>query len=171
MADGRRVGVLGAAFKPDCDDIRDSPALDVAAAVHRLGAQVTVYDPEAMGNARRLHPDLKYADSAVEAARDTDVMMLLTEWQEFRDADPEIIAKVVTRRNVVDGRHALDLPAPQPRPVAAGEKHPDHPHEPDHGHQQGERVHAAGEDKGPCLDDEREHPSVRGLTAADMADH
>ena len=105
---GRRVSVLGAAFKPDSDDVRDSPALDVAAAVHRLGAQVTVYDPEAMDNARRLHPDLKYADSAVEAARDSDVMMLLTEWQEFRDADPEIMAKVVTQRNVVDGRNALD---------------------------------------------------------------
>jgi UDPglucose 6-dehydrogenase len=105
---GRRVCVLGAAFKPDCDDIRDSPALDVAAAVQRLDAQVTVYDPVAMDNARRHHPDLKYADSAVEAARDADVVLLLTEWQEFRDADPEIMAKVVTQRNVVDGRNALD---------------------------------------------------------------
>jgi UDPglucose 6-dehydrogenase len=105
---GRRVGVLGAAFKPDCDDIRDSPALDVAEAVHRLGAQVTVYDPEAMDNARRHHPDLKYADSAMEAARDADVVLLLTEWQEFLDADPGVMAEVVTQRNVVDGRNALD---------------------------------------------------------------
>ena len=102
------MGVLGAAFKPDSDDVRDSPALDVAAAVQRFGAQVTVYDPEAMDNARRIHPDLKYADSAVEAARDSDVVMLLTEWQEFREADPEVMAKVVTQRNVVDGRNAIN---------------------------------------------------------------
>ncbi len=105
---GHRVGVLGAAFKPGSDDIRDSPALDVATAVQRLGAQVTLYDPEAMDNARRNCPDLKYADSMMEAARDADVVLLLTEWQEFRDADPEIMAKVVAQRAVVDGRNALD---------------------------------------------------------------
>src|SRR6266516_696190 len=105
---GHRVGVLGAAFKPNSDDIRDSPALDVATAVQRLGAQVTLYDPEAMDNARRNYPDLKYADSMMEAARDADVVLLLTEWQEFRDADPEIMAKVVAQRAVVDGRNALD---------------------------------------------------------------
>jgi UDPglucose 6-dehydrogenase len=105
---GRRVGVLGAAFKPDCDDIRDSPALDVAAVIHRLGARVTVYDPEAMGNARCQHPELEYADSAMESACDADVVLMLTEWQEFREADPEIMAKVVAQRNVVDGRNALD---------------------------------------------------------------
>jgi nucleotide sugar dehydrogenase len=105
---GRRVGALGAAFKPGSDDIRDSPALDVATAIHRLGAQVTVYDPEAMEHARRQCPDLKYADSMLEAARDADVLLLLTEWQEFRDADPEVLANVVARRSVVDGRHALD---------------------------------------------------------------
>jgi UDPglucose 6-dehydrogenase len=105
---GYRVGVLGAAFKPDSDDIRDSPALDVATAIQRLGAQVTLYDPEAMGNARRYYPDLKYADSMMEAARDASVVLLLTEWQEFREADPEIMAKVVAQRAVVDGRNALD---------------------------------------------------------------
>jgi nucleotide sugar dehydrogenase len=105
---GRRVGVLGAAFKPGSDDIRDSPALDVAMAVHRLGAQVTVYDPEAMERARRQCPDLKYADSMLEAARDADVLLLLTEWQEFRDADPALLASVVAQRSVLDGRHALD---------------------------------------------------------------
>jgi UDPglucose 6-dehydrogenase len=105
---GVRVGVLGLAFKPDSDDIRDSPALDVARTIHDLGAAVTVYDPVAMPAARRAHPELRYAVSAVEAARDADVMLLLTEWDEFRDADPEVIGKVVNQRNIVDGRNALD---------------------------------------------------------------
>jgi UDPglucose 6-dehydrogenase len=106
--EGVRVGVLGVAFKPDSDDIRDSPALDVAKTIHDLGAIVTVYDPVAMPQARRAHPELRYAESAVEAARDADVMLLLTEWDEFRDADPEVIGKVVNKRNIVDGRNALD---------------------------------------------------------------
>ena len=106
--DGVRVGVLGVAFKPDSDDIRDSPALDVARTVHDLGAVVTVYDPVAMAAAHRAHPELRYADSAVGAAQDADVMLLLTEWDEFRKADPEILGKVVNKRNIVDGRNALD---------------------------------------------------------------
>ena len=106
--EGVRVGVLGVAFKPDSDDIRDSPALDVARTIHDLGAVVTVYDPVAMPQARRAHPELRYAESAIEAARDADVMLLLTEWDEFRHADPEILGKVVNKRNIVDGRNALD---------------------------------------------------------------
>ena len=106
--DGARVGVLGVAFKPDSDDIRDSPALDVARTIHDQGAAVTVYDPVAMPPARAAHPELRYAESAVEAVRDADVVLLLTEWAEFRDADPEILGKVVNRRNIVDGRNALD---------------------------------------------------------------
>ena len=105
---GVRVGVLGVAFKPDSDDIRDSPALDVARTIRDLGAAVTVYDPVAMPAARRAHPELRYAESAVEAAQDADVMLVLTEWDEFREADPEILGKVVNKRNIVDGRNALD---------------------------------------------------------------
>jgi UDPglucose 6-dehydrogenase len=106
--DGVRVGVLGVAFKPDSDDIRDSPALDVARTIHDLGAVVTVYDPVAMPAARRAHPELRYAESAAGAAQDADVMLVLTEWDEFREADPEILGKVVNKRNIVDGRNALD---------------------------------------------------------------
>jgi UDPglucose 6-dehydrogenase len=106
--DGVRVGVLGVAFKPDSDDIRDSPALDVARTVHDLGATVMVYDPVAMPQARRAHPELGYADSAVEAVRDADVVLLLTEWAEFRDVDPELLGAGVAKRNIVDGRNALD---------------------------------------------------------------
>jgi UDPglucose 6-dehydrogenase len=105
---GARVGVLGVAFKPGSDDIRDSPALDVARKIHDLGAVVTVYDPVAMPSAAAVHPELRYAENAVEAARDADVVLLLTEWAEFRDADPEVIGKMVHRRNIVDGRNALD---------------------------------------------------------------
>ena len=105
---GRRVGVLGAAFKPNSDDIRDSPALDVASRIALAGATVTVYDPAALDNARRDYPNLNYADSALDAARDADVVLHLTEWREFRDMDPDILGGVVGRRYIVDGRNALD---------------------------------------------------------------
>jgi UDPglucose 6-dehydrogenase len=105
---GTRVGVLGAAFKPNSDDTRDSPALDVAAAVQRDGATVTVYDPAAMQNAAALHPELAYAGSAMEAAADADLVLHLTEWQEFRQMDPEVLGTVVSHRRIVDGRNALD---------------------------------------------------------------
>jgi UDPglucose 6-dehydrogenase len=106
--DGAKVGVLGVAFKPDSDDIRDSPALDVAKTIHDLGATVTVYDPVAMLAARRAHPELRYAESALDAVQDADVVLLLTEWAEFRNADPDVLGKVVAQRNIVDGRNALD---------------------------------------------------------------
>ena len=104
----RRVGVLGAAFKPDSDDVRDSPALDVATRLQRLGATVCVYDPAAMDNARRMYPALAYRDSAAEAARGADIVLHLTEWREFREMDPAVLSEVVDQRNIVDGRNALD---------------------------------------------------------------
>ncbi|WP_046469766.1 UDP-glucose dehydrogenase family protein [Allosalinactinospora lopnorensis] len=105
---GRTIAVLGAAFKPNSDDIRDSPALDVASTIASLGATVTVYDPEALEKAQQAHPELNYAHSMLEAVRDAEVVLMLTEWTEFRDADPEEVAKVVAKRNIVDGRNALD---------------------------------------------------------------
>jgi UDPglucose 6-dehydrogenase len=105
---GMRVGVLGAAFKPNSDDIRDSPALDVSVAVQRAGAAVRVYDPQAMENARRDFPTLAYADSAVDACGDADVVLHLTEWSEFRTMHPSWLTDVVRQRNIVDGRNALD---------------------------------------------------------------
>jgi UDPglucose 6-dehydrogenase len=106
---GARVAVLGAAFKPNSDDIRDSPALDVSAAIHSAGATVTVYDPAAVPNARLLRPELGYATSAVAAATDADVVLHLTEWREFRDMDPAVLSGVVRHRRIVDGRNALDV--------------------------------------------------------------
>ncbi|QYC38765.1 UDP-glucose 6-dehydrogenase YwqF [Nonomuraea coxensis DSM 45129] len=102
------VGVLGAAFKPDSDDIRDSPALDVAVTIGRQGGRVTVYDPIALDNARKAHPELSYGESVVEAVRGAHVVLLLTEWQEFVELDPEQLGGVVAARRIVDGRNALD---------------------------------------------------------------
>ncbi|RLV49831.1 UDP-glucose/GDP-mannose dehydrogenase family protein [Nocardioides mangrovicus] len=105
---GQRVAVLGAAFKPDSDDIRDSPALDVALACQRAGAAVRVYDPHAMDNARRDYATLAYAASAVEAATDADVVLHLTEWEEFVTMHPSTLSAVVRQRHIVDGRNKLD---------------------------------------------------------------
>ena len=105
---GMKVAVLGAAFKPLSDDIRDSPALDVATSIQRRGAAVTVYDPEAMENARRVHPELGYRESAVAACTGADLVLHLTEWQEFRDIDPAELGGIVNGRHIVDGRNVLD---------------------------------------------------------------
>ena len=105
---GRKVGVLGAAFKPNSDDIRDSPALWVADVIRQAGAEVTLFDPEAMPNAKKLYPDLAYADSAVAACAGADVVLHLTEWSEFREMDPGVLSDVVAARRIVDGRNALD---------------------------------------------------------------
>jgi UDPglucose 6-dehydrogenase len=105
---GQRIGVLGAAFKPNSDDIRDSPALDVALSIQQSGAAVRVYDPQAMNNARVDYPTLAYADSALEACRDADAVLHLTEWQEFHDLGPDELGKVVKAKVILDGRNALD---------------------------------------------------------------
>ncbi|MFF1306436.1 UDP-glucose dehydrogenase family protein [Streptomyces sp. NPDC058307] len=105
---GARIAVLGAAFKPDSDDIRDSPALNVAARLRLDGADVTVYDPEALDNARKAYPLLGYALSAEEALRGADLVLHLTEWPQFREIDPERAARLVARPRIVDGRGALD---------------------------------------------------------------
>lgn len=105
---GKRVAVLGATFKPDSDDVRDSPALNVAGQIHLQGGQVTVYDPKGMDNARRVFPTLGYAGSALEAARGAEVVLHLTEWREFRDLDPAALGETVTDRLILDGRNALD---------------------------------------------------------------
>ncbi|HVE74546.1 MAG TPA: UDP-glucose/GDP-mannose dehydrogenase family protein, partial [Mycobacteriales bacterium] len=93
---GARVTILGAAFKPNSDDIRDSPSLDVAAAISRQGATVTVYDPAAMDNAQRQHPELHYAESALAAAKGADLVLHLTEWAEFREMDPAVLGETVS---------------------------------------------------------------------------
>jgi UDPglucose 6-dehydrogenase len=104
----RKVAVLGAAFKPGSDDIRESPALKIASALHERGAVVTVYDPVAAAKARAAHPELAHAASMLAAADGADVLLVLTEWAEFADADPVVLGKAVAQRAVVDGRCTLD---------------------------------------------------------------
>ncbi|GAA0338581.1 UDP-glucose/GDP-mannose dehydrogenase family protein [Streptomyces blastmyceticus] len=108
---GQRVAVLGATFKPDSDDVRDSPALNVAGQIHLQGGQVTVYDPKGMDNARRLFPTLAYAPTALDAVRGAHVVLHLTEWREFRELDPAVLGAVAASRHVLDGRNALDAGA------------------------------------------------------------
>jgi UDPglucose 6-dehydrogenase len=105
---GKSVGVLGAAFKPGSDDVRDSPALDVAQILHGMGAEVTVYDPAATENARKFCPELKYAETAIGAATGADVVLLLTDWPEFAELDPAELGAVTASKTIIDGRYVLD---------------------------------------------------------------
>jgi UDPglucose 6-dehydrogenase len=105
---GARVAVLGAAFKPDSDDIRDSPALNIAGQIQLQGAAVTVYDPQAIDNSRKLFPTLDYASDVEEACYRADVTLVLTEWEEFRHLEPVRLDSIVRRRRIIDGRNCLD---------------------------------------------------------------
>jgi UDPglucose 6-dehydrogenase len=108
----KRVAVLGAAFKPFSDDIRDSPALDVAVRLRGLGADVVVTDPAAIENARRLHPQLTYIEERDAAIRDADAVLLVTEWDEYRrELTPEHASTLTSGRVIVDGRNGLDAAA------------------------------------------------------------
>ena len=105
---GARVAVLGAAFKPNSDDVRDSPALNVAGQIQLQGATVSVYDPKALDNSRALFPTLGYATSTLEACEGADVVLVLTEWSDFKKLRPEDLNPVVRRRTIIDGRNCLD---------------------------------------------------------------
>lgn len=105
---GRRIALLGAAFKPHSDDVRDSPALSVAAQMSLQGAQVLVTDPQAISNAATLWPDLKFAESVEEAAYGAELMLLLTEWPEYVNLDPSALKEIVAEPRILDGRNALD---------------------------------------------------------------
>ncbi|HEY2832414.1 MAG TPA: UDP-glucose/GDP-mannose dehydrogenase family protein [Sporichthyaceae bacterium] len=108
---GEHIAILGAAFKPDSDDVRDSPALHVAGELQLAGALVTVYDPKAMPNARDRFPTLTYAESAVAACTGANLVLHLTEWPEFAALDPAALAEAVNRPCVLDARNALDATA------------------------------------------------------------
>ncbi len=105
---GVRVGVLGLAFKPHSDDIRDSPALEIAMRLADAGAIVTATDPQAVENAERRAPQLRFAHSAEEAVLDADIVLLITEWPEFTGLDPAELGALVAHRTVIDGRNSLD---------------------------------------------------------------
>ncbi|MFI7578842.1 nucleotide sugar dehydrogenase [Kocuria kalidii] len=105
---GKQVAVLGAAFKPDSDDVRDSPALDIAARLHSIGAEVAVYDPKANANAAKRYPRLDYVDSLEAAVTGAEVVVLLTEWAEFKALTPEQLDPLVAVPQILDGRNVLD---------------------------------------------------------------
>src|SRR3712207_773537 len=105
---GRRVAVLGAAFKPNSDDVRDSPALSVAAQMQLQGAQVTVTDPRAIDNAQKKWPELTFAHSVEDAVRKAEVVLLLTEWPEYAAMDPLELRELVAAPRIIDGRNCLD---------------------------------------------------------------
>jgi len=104
----RKITVLGVTFKPDSDDVRDSPALDVAVQLKGLGADVVVTDPEGIENARLRHPQLAYTSSTTEALRDAELVVLATEWREYRALDPHEVGRFVAARRIIDGRNVLD---------------------------------------------------------------
>ncbi|WP_343320619.1 UDP-glucose/GDP-mannose dehydrogenase family protein (plasmid) [Arthrobacter sp. TMP15] len=105
---GKRITVLGAAFKPNSDDVRDSPALSIAAQLQLQGATVTVTDPQAIDGARQRFPELMYEENLESAMNKADALLLLTEWQQYKDLTPEHAAEAVTSKNILDGRNVLN---------------------------------------------------------------
>ncbi|MFI1649311.1 UDP-glucose dehydrogenase family protein [Streptomyces avidinii] len=106
-----RIAVWGAAYRPGVDDISDSPALDVAARLCRAGARVRVYDPAAMDRARGAQPELEFASGALDAVSSAELLLVLTDWQEFADADPAEVARHVAEKRVIDTRFCLPAAA------------------------------------------------------------
>lgn len=108
---GHRVTVLGCAFKPNSDDVRDSPALSVAGSLSLAGAAVTVYDPEGMDNAKKVFPTLDYAADTESALREAELVILATEWQQFKELAPNEAGELVDNKHIIDGRNVLDVAA------------------------------------------------------------
>lgn len=106
--EAKRITVLGVAFKPDVDDIRDSPGLDIALQLQQQGAIVTVTDPKALANAAQRFPGLRYQADTEAASSKADALLLLTEWQEYRELDPYALARSVALPRILDGRNILD---------------------------------------------------------------
>jgi UDPglucose 6-dehydrogenase len=105
---GRVIGLLGLAFKPNTDDLREAPSLDIAKVLLAAGAQVRAYDPAAMIRCRALLPDIEYMDGAYEVADGADALVIVTEWNEFRDLDLGRVKMSMKRPVVVDGRNIYD---------------------------------------------------------------
>ena len=103
-----KIAVLGATFKPDSDDVRDSPALDIAVQLHAAGAEVVIHDPQGIEPARKRFPNLEYAPVINDAIKDADLILHLTEWKEYRQIDPAAISSIVKSKIIIDGRNMLD---------------------------------------------------------------
>jgi UDPglucose 6-dehydrogenase len=105
---GKKVAILGAAFKPDSDDVRDSPALDIAAQIQAAGAVVIVHDPKAIANAQKRFPALKFAEDINSTLKDAEIVLHLTEWKIYREINPVEVKSLVKSAIMIDGRNALD---------------------------------------------------------------
>lgn len=105
---GKRIAVLGLAFKPNSDDVRDSPSLDVCQRLAEAGAIVSAHDPVAMPNAARTNPDLRYVGSVADAVDGAEVLLHLTEWADYRALDPMTLRKAVSQPTLIDARATLD---------------------------------------------------------------
>ena len=103
-----KIAILGATFKPDSDDVRDSPALDIAAQLQAAGATIVVHDPKGIEPARKRFPHLDYAERVTDCVKGADAILHLTEWKEYRELDPAVIGQLVKSRFLIDGRNALD---------------------------------------------------------------
>ena len=103
-----KIAVLGATFKPDSDDVRDSPALDIAVQLHAAGAEVVIHDPQGIEPARKRFPNLDFAEIVTDAIKDADLILHLTEWKEYRQIDPDAISSIVKNKILIDGRNMLD---------------------------------------------------------------
>jgi UDPglucose 6-dehydrogenase len=103
-----KIAVLGATFKPDSDDVRDSPALDIAAQLQAAGATVVVHDPKGIEPARKRFPNLDYQEKVTDAVKGADAILHLTEWKEYRELDPSVIGQLVKSKFLIDGRNMLD---------------------------------------------------------------
>ncbi len=108
---GKRVAVLGAAFKPDSDDVRDSPALDISVQIQAAGATVVIHDPKAMKNAEKRFPVLNFANSIEDCLKDADIVLHLTEWKIYREINPVAVKSLVKNAIIIDGRNSLDREA------------------------------------------------------------
>ena len=106
-----KIAVLGATFKPDSDDVRDSPALDIAVQIAAAGAQVTIHDPKAIAPAKKRFPALGFAEDVEVALKGADLVLHLTEWKQYRELDPAKVKALVASPIIIDGRNALDREA------------------------------------------------------------
>jgi UDPglucose 6-dehydrogenase len=106
--EGKTFALWGLAFKPDTDDIREAPSLEIIRELLGRGATIQAYDPEAVANARKLFPDITYADSALAALEGADALLVVTEWKEFTAVDPAVLAKTLRAKLIFDGRNVLE---------------------------------------------------------------
>ena len=103
-----KIAILGATFKPDSDDVRDSPALDISAQLQAAGASVVVHDPKGIEPARKRFPNLQYSHNVLECVKDSDLILHLTEWREYRELNPSVVGTLVKSKIIIDGRNVLD---------------------------------------------------------------